>query len=249
MSYEYLAHHGILGQKWGVRRFQNANGSYTAEGKKRHAKAESTISRAEAKRIKSEKVKNNVKSYQKAYNAASKASDKADANYRKVKEQYKSLGKNKIARIIASMKNETPEAKAYNKAFEKNMKEFDIADMKWSEAKAKYAETGKNKVSRVINNIKYDNKKPVIKETAKKVNNTMKEKQTARSKELLKDTINPNRNKKQPWNEKPKSPYREERDRQKKYLATKYVTNALLPGDAKAMKNMGLDYLYYKNSK
>ena len=34
-----LYHHGILGQKWGVRRFQNKDGSYTAAGKSRHAKA------------------------------------------------------------------------------------------------------------------------------------------------------------------------------------------------------------------
>lgn len=32
---DYLMHHGILGQKWGVRRFQNLDGSYTSEGKKR----------------------------------------------------------------------------------------------------------------------------------------------------------------------------------------------------------------------
>lgn len=32
---EYLAHHGILGQKWGVRRFQNEDGSLTPEGRKR----------------------------------------------------------------------------------------------------------------------------------------------------------------------------------------------------------------------
>lgn len=30
-----LYHHGILGQKWGIRRFQNRDGSYTEEGKKR----------------------------------------------------------------------------------------------------------------------------------------------------------------------------------------------------------------------
>lgn len=30
-----LQHHGILGQKWGVRRFQNKDGSLTAAGKRR----------------------------------------------------------------------------------------------------------------------------------------------------------------------------------------------------------------------
>ena len=32
----YLAHHGILGQKWGVRRFQNRDGTLTAEGRARY---------------------------------------------------------------------------------------------------------------------------------------------------------------------------------------------------------------------
>lgn len=32
----YLAHHGIKGQKWGVRRFQNSDGSLTSAGKKRY---------------------------------------------------------------------------------------------------------------------------------------------------------------------------------------------------------------------
>ncbi len=35
---EYLEHHGILGQKWGVRRYQNADGSLTDAGKKRYEK-------------------------------------------------------------------------------------------------------------------------------------------------------------------------------------------------------------------
>lgn len=33
--YEELYHHGIKGQKWGVRRYQNADGTYTTEGKHR----------------------------------------------------------------------------------------------------------------------------------------------------------------------------------------------------------------------
>jgi len=32
----YLAHHGIKGQKWGVRRFQNEDGSLTPAGKERY---------------------------------------------------------------------------------------------------------------------------------------------------------------------------------------------------------------------
>lgn len=32
----YLIHHGIKGQKWGVRRYQNPDGSYTEEGRKRN---------------------------------------------------------------------------------------------------------------------------------------------------------------------------------------------------------------------
>lgn len=34
----YLMHHGILGQKWGVRRYQNSDGTLTDAGKKRYAK-------------------------------------------------------------------------------------------------------------------------------------------------------------------------------------------------------------------
>ena len=33
----YIKHHGVKGQKWGVRRFQNKDGSLTAAGEKRYA--------------------------------------------------------------------------------------------------------------------------------------------------------------------------------------------------------------------
>ena len=36
MKNEYIVHFGIKGQKWGVRRYQNPDGSLTAEGKKRY---------------------------------------------------------------------------------------------------------------------------------------------------------------------------------------------------------------------
>lgn len=37
---DIIAHHGIKGQRWGVRRYQNDNGSLTPAGKKRQAKQE-----------------------------------------------------------------------------------------------------------------------------------------------------------------------------------------------------------------
>ena len=33
---DYLMHHGILGQKWGVRRYQHKDGSLTEEGRKHY---------------------------------------------------------------------------------------------------------------------------------------------------------------------------------------------------------------------
>lgn len=41
MATYYLKHHGIRGQKWGVRRFQNSDGTWTEAGKKRYGKGNS----------------------------------------------------------------------------------------------------------------------------------------------------------------------------------------------------------------
>lgn len=34
-SQDYLSHHGVKGQRWGVRKYQNEDGTYTNEGKKK----------------------------------------------------------------------------------------------------------------------------------------------------------------------------------------------------------------------
>ena len=47
---EELYHHGVKGMKWGVRRFQNKDGSLTAEGRKRYGDGESASSPTIAKK-------------------------------------------------------------------------------------------------------------------------------------------------------------------------------------------------------
>lgn len=52
-SSNYLAHHGILGMKWGIRNYQNTDGSLTAAGRERYGvgKARSTKDISSAKGI------------------------------------------------------------------------------------------------------------------------------------------------------------------------------------------------------
>ena len=46
MTYNELQHHGILGMKWGVRRYQNYDGTYTQKGLERYKKSEDKYNKA-----------------------------------------------------------------------------------------------------------------------------------------------------------------------------------------------------------
>lgn len=50
MNNTELYHHGVKGQRWGIRRYQNKDGSLTAYGKKRYAKELAKLE-AEKKRV------------------------------------------------------------------------------------------------------------------------------------------------------------------------------------------------------
>ena len=80
MEYNELYHHGIQGMKWGVRRFQNKDGSLTFAGKKRVAERE-----------------NNHDDYNRAHDRTRSVKSMSDAELRtrlnrlQMEQQYKNL--------------------------------------------------------------------------------------------------------------------------------------------------------------
>ena len=83
----YLAHHGIKGQKWGVRRFQNPDGTWTADGRVRYAKQEYKSAQKELRKANSLKKSfgmSMVNNRSKANDAREKAEVAFDA-YRKAR--------------------------------------------------------------------------------------------------------------------------------------------------------------------
>lgn len=58
---DYLAHHGIKGQKWGIRRFQNDDGTLTEEGKARYGVDENGNMSEEGKALYKKEVSSTLK--------------------------------------------------------------------------------------------------------------------------------------------------------------------------------------------
>lgn len=100
----YLAHHGILGQRWGVRRYQNSDGSLTTEGRNRRR-----LSR-QSNNVESKKSVRNVSSAVKDYASKKRnESQKAKAKRAKDLEKAKENERKRIAELKAKKAVENEE--------------------------------------------------------------------------------------------------------------------------------------------
>ena len=97
MTYnDELYHYGVLGMRWGKRKYTNSDGSLNALGKKRQ-----TVKDAKAEK------KAAYKKYSDAYKKGSnkdivktaEASARADAKYKKAKRDFKTLKKQTVAEL------------------------------------------------------------------------------------------------------------------------------------------------------
>lgn len=73
-----LYHHGIKGQRWGVRRYQNENGSLTAAGKRRYSTENINALKSQLKKYEKSGDKRSAKDTAKEINRIEKERDKID---------------------------------------------------------------------------------------------------------------------------------------------------------------------------
>lgn len=140
-----LYHHGIKGQKWGVRRFQNKNGTLTNAGKKRYSdSSESTEKEALSQKNRHAR---SAKSLQRDVEDLRKHGYRSEADaVQKVadREKAKAVEKYNKDRSVAN------KVKTYNKKYDEWNKAQESADAKWAEVQEKRAKMGKNAISRIL---------------------------------------------------------------------------------------------------
>jgi hypothetical protein len=95
-----LYHHGIKGQKWGIRRFQNPDGTLTAAGKKRYIKGDGKLTRKGNKAYK--KDENLKKSIDIERDSSAKAKAMEDLGYEN--DYYKDSSRDAFVKDIDSNK-------------------------------------------------------------------------------------------------------------------------------------------------
>ena len=200
-----LYHHGIKGQHWGIRRFQNSDGSLTTAGSKRYgygngsdgSSGNSKPSRAERKSAKKEAKRKAINEYEKILLDTKKAYAESDKIWDEAKKTYKSLGPNAIARIKEVRKAQKGEgseaAKKYLELYDKSVKVSDDAFDRKFEAEnntKRYKKSIQNKAEKEINKAeKIQSTKDAVKAYQKAWNKSIKD--TDAADDYYRETVKP----------------------------------------------------------
>lgn len=154
-----LMHHGIKGQKWGQRRFQNEDGTWTAAGKDRYGNengsmSEKKLSRAEKKSIRKE--------YRNAQRERNKELDKINEKYDKLNTEntYGLNSGSASDRVKKHLENEYKRSQEINKWDQKNL-----------DAKRQYrAALGKKKTETILMKWQQESINDISKQTQSEFN-------------------------------------------------------------------------------
>ena len=150
-----LMHYGILGMKWGVRRYQNEDGTLTEAGKKHYAKLDDRWADRNADKIQR-------KAYKKSQREMKKIEKKLRKEYDPRGRQYMNAYNQNLARVMSTKVTDlsTPSGKAvrfvakrgeYGVFFAMASKNYDMNKVKngvWGSGRVAYKNTVLNKAGR-----------------------------------------------------------------------------------------------------